>query len=620
MPGTTPRFLRINLSTGEIKTESVDEQVTMDFIGGRGYGISYLYRELSPDVEPFSEHNKLILVNGVLAGTSAQAVSRWMVYTKSPLTGALARSVAGADFGAWMKFAGYDFIIIEGKAEKPVYIHLTGESCQIHDAGEIWGKNTEVAQDWLTKQYGNNTRTACIGPGGEKLVRYAAIVSQRRTAGRCGTGAVMGSKNLKAIAITTKRNLQLHDPEGFKELTKKQVEIMLASKGFQHHKEMGTTTTQDVTNDLGIFPVRNFQYGRLDGYEKIVGAEYQKLRTGAFGCYSCAAKCGMIHRVPDGPYAGALSEGPEYETIWAFNGPIESNYIQATIAADQICDDLGIDTISTGSTIGFAYELYEKGLLTKKETDGLELVYGNHSAMVDLVRKIGLREGIGDLLAEGTMRAAAKIGKGAEEYAIHVKGLELPAYEPRGAKSQGFNYVTSNIGGSHTYGYAAQEIFGAPVPRQVDRFAEEENADIVIFNQNATAMTEVGVVCVFTSSWGWIPSPFGEMLAAVTGREQFADLNYLREVGDRIINLERAFIVREGFSRKDDTLPKRLTNEPLHTRGAEGEGQVVRELDKFLDKYYQLRGWTKDGVPSEKKLNELGLGDIAKDMKSHSSG
>jgi len=613
MPGSKPRFLRINLSTGETKTETIDEQVTKDFIGGRGYGISYLYRELAPNVEPYGEDNKLIVLNGVLAGTAAQAVSRWMVFTKSPLTDGLARSVAGADFGAWLKFVGYDFIIIEGKSEKPVYIHLTPDGCQIHDASPIWGTDTQVTQEWLTKQHGKETRAACIGPAGERLVRYAAIVSARRTAGRCGTGAVMGSKNLKAVAVTTKRKLQLYDPETFRALAKKQAQLIRESKAFQHHKEMGTTDTQDITSDLGIYPTQNFRYGRLTDYEKILSGEYRKFRVGEFGCYSCAAKCGKIHRVPDGPYAGALSEGPEYETIWAFNGPIENTYIQASIAADQICDDLGIDTISAGSCIGFAYELYEKGILTKKDTDGLELTYGSHSAMIALVKKIGLREGIGDILAEGTARAAHKIGKGSEGYAMHVKGLELPGYEPRGSKSQGFNYATSNIGASHCYGYARQEIFGIPDPREVDRFAEEENADIVVLNQNATAMREVGIVCNFASGWGWMPTLFGKMLAAVTGIEQFEDLDYLRRTGERIVNLERAFMVREGFTRKDDTFPVRITNEPLLTRGAPGEGQVVRNLDEFLDGYYHIRGWTKEGVPSEQKLNELGINYVLKD-------
>jgi len=277
-----------------------------------------------------------------------------------------------------------------------------------------------------------------------------------------------------------------------------------------------------------------------------------------------------------------------------------------------LCDDLGIDTISTGNTIGFVYELYEKGLLTKKDTGGLELKYGNHKAMVALVGKIARREGIGDLLAEGTMRVAARIGKGAEAFAINAKGLELPAYEPRGAKSLGFNYATSNIGGSHGYGYAPQEIFGAPFPRKVDRFAEEENADIVVFNQNNGAVGEVGIVCVFARAW--FHQLYDKLLIAATGIDKISERGYLPQVGDRIVNLERAFIVREGFGRKQDTLPQRMLSEPLHTRGAPGEGQTMRNLDKFLDRYYEIRGWTPQGIPYPEKLKELGLGYAVKDM------
>ncbi len=615
MKGITRKFLRVNLSNGKAGEEAIPEQVETDFVGGRGFGIHYLYRELAPKTDPLGEQNKMIFVAGPLAGTTAQAVSRWMVCTRSPLTGAFARSVAGADFGAWIKFAGYEFILVEGKADRPVYIHLTRDACQIRPADELWGKDTVVTQEWLSQRHGLNTRVACIGPGGENLVKYAAIVTNRRTASRCGVGAVMGSKNLKAIAINAERNLQLHDPEGFKQLVKQQIQTMMANKGFQYHKAMGTTGNPENTSELGIFPTRNFRYGRLDDYEKLGGEEYLKHRIGEFGCYSCAARCGKVHRVTRGPYVGAHSEGPEYESIWAFSGPIENSYLESTIAADQLCDDLGIDTISTGNTIGFAYELYEKGLLTKKDTDGLELKYGNHKAMVELVKKIARREGIGDLLAEGTMRVAAKIGKGAEAYAINAKGLELPAYEPRGAKSLGFNYATSNIGGSHGYGYAPQEVFGASFPRRVDRFAEEENADIVVFNQNNGAVGEVGIVCVFAR--GWFPQLYDKLLIAATGIDKIAERGYLMRVGDRIVNLERAFIVREGFGRKQDTLPQRMLNEPLHTRGAPGEGQMIRNLDKFLDRYYELRGWTPQGIPSPEKLNELGLGYAVKDMAQY---
>lgn len=608
MTKPTRKFIRINLSTGKISVEPVEEQILTDFVGGRGLGIRYLYKELPPKTDPLGENNKLLLLTGPLAGTSAQAVSRWMACTRSPLTGAFARSAGGGDFGAWLRFAGHDFIMIEGRAEKPVYIHLTRESCQIHNAGEIWGKNTVETQEWLYQQYGKNTRVVCIGPGGEKLVKYAAIVSGRRTAGRCGTGTVMGSKNLKAIAINAQRNITLHDPDTFQQLVREQISMNKLNKGYNHHKEMGTTDTHDTTNPLGIFPVRNFRYGQQRDYQKMSGEEYRKFRIGEGGCYSCSARCGKKHLVTSGPYAGATNEGPEYETIWAFSGPIDSLSIEATIAADQICDDLGIDTISTGCTIGFAYELYEKGIINKSDTDGLELTYGNHEAMVALVKKIALREGFGNILAEGSKRAASIIGKGAESYSIQVKGLELPAYEPRGAKSHGYNYATASIGANHCYGYSRQEIFGRTEPRAVNRFAEEENADIVIWNQNRVGGVETGICCTFASGWSWYKELFHKMLAAATGNNQLYEPEYLWRVGERIINLERMFNIREGFGRKDDTLPQRMLTEPLHTGEAPGEGEMFREQDKFLDRYYELRGWTREGIPTPQKLNELGLG------------
>ncbi len=608
------RLLRVNLSRRTAKAETIPPELCELFVGGRGLGVAMLYKEQPAHVDPLGEENRLIFMAGPLAGTQAQSVSRWMVCTKSPLTGGYARSVAGADFGAWLRFAGYDSVIVEGKSESPVYLHLTPDGCDILDAGDLWGKDTVKTQEMLGERHGDKTRVACIGPGGERLVRYAAIVSGRRTASRCGVGAVMGSKNLKAIAITTGRNVRVFDPEGFKKVAAEQGRLFRESGQFKEHKEWGTTATQNVTNSIGIFPTRNFRYGQMKDCEKIYGEEYRKLRTGDFGCYNCSARCGKAHLVKTGPYAGAYSEGPEYESIWVFTAPIDSTSVEASIRADQICDDLGIDTISAGNSVALAYELYEHGIIDRTDTDGMELVYGDHETMVKLLRKIGLREGFGSILAEGVVRASRIIGRGAEAYAIHTKGMELPAYEPRGAKSHGFNYATSNIGGSHCYGYAAQEVFGVPFPRPINRFEEAKNADIVIGNQDGTATGEVGIVCAFSRGWGWYPGNFGSLLAAATGVELFADLAFLQKLGERILNLERAFNVREGFGRKDDKLPARMLTEPLHTLGAPGEGEMVREMEEFLDRYYELRGWTGDGAPTPGKLAELGLGEMTKDM------
>jgi aldehyde:ferredoxin oxidoreductase len=616
MKGYAGRLLRVNLSAGTVADEPLPLPVVEDFIAGRGFGIKYLYDELAPHVDPLGEHNKLLLVPGVLAGTQAQGVARWLAYTKSPLTGCVARACSGGDFGAWMKFAGYDFITIEGKADRPVYLYVTSDGAQLKDARELWGKNTVYTQDWLSRQHGDGVRTACIGPAGENLVKYAAIVTGRRTASRCGVGTVMGSKLLKAVTIKARRNLNLHDPEGFGKLVKEQIAIMRASKEYHRNREYGTTDGAITRNVIGVYPVRNYRYGELEGYQKLSPEAYKKIEVGDFGCYSCSMRCGKIHVVPDGPYAGARSEGPEYESYWTFTGSIDSNNIESTIAADQLCDDLGLDAISTGNTIGFAYELYEKGIITKDDTDGLELTYSNHAAMISLIKKIGRREGFGDVLAEGTLRAAKRIGKGAEAYAMQVKGLELAGYEPRGLKGTGFGYATSTIGGAHTTGTVMFQEFGMAVPRAVDRFTEEGKADILIFNQHNDTSLEVGIVCFFAFMCGdWCQRFFGKMLEAATGIKEFADRGYLNRVAERVWNLERAFSVREGFDRTQDTLPQRFQTEPLHTRKAPGEGQVVRALDKFLDEYYQLRGWTEAGIPSPEKLQELGLGYVVKDIE-----
>jgi len=600
------KCIRINLSTREINTETIPEQVVTDFIGGRGFGAYYLYRDLAPGVDPLGPDNRLLLLAGPLAGTGSLSTSRWMAITKSPLTGGYARSVGGADFGAWLSWTGYAFLEITGRAKEPVYIHFNGDTPSILDAAGLWGKEVTRTQELIQQEHGKDTRAVCIGPAGEKLVRYASIFSDKRSASRCGVGTVMGSKNLKAVAITAKRHVQLDDMETFRQLIKEQAAIYQSSPMFKNHQEWGTTDTLTTTNILGIFPVNNFREGRIKEYEKLAGKEYRKLRSGEFSCYSCPARCGKAHTVNSGTFAGIVSDGPEYESIWAFTGPINCLNMEASIAADSLCDELGFDTISAGNCIGFAYELYEKGMITKSDTDGLELKYGDHTAMMTLLKKIGNREGFGNILADGVKRAAEIIGKGSEKFAIHCKGLEPPAYEPRGAKNMGFNYATSNIGASHSYGYSSQEVFDVPFPRKVNRF-EEGNADVVIYNQDRMAMNEIGIVCSFAANWGWAPVIYGKMLAAATGVKQSADPAYLMKVGQRTMNIERAFNNREGFSRKDDTLPERMLKENLIVDGEPIEAARVKDLPGFLDRYYELRGWTADGAPSAAKVKELGI-------------
>ena len=605
----TDKLLRINLTTGEAVWEPVSREMQRRFVGGRGIGIHYLWEELQPKIDPLGPENKLLFMPGALGGTAAQGFGRWIVMTKSPLTGCLARAVGGGNFAAFMKFVGCDLVVIEGKAEKPTYLLIDENRVHVNDAKDLWGLDTEKTQKALAARHGNRVQTACIGPAGERLVRYATITHGTRTASRCGVGTVMGAKNLKALSILARaRPLGADDPECFKDLLREHTGILKEHKRVVKMHTFGTTFLAQMTREMGILPFKNFQTADMDGIESLFTDAYAEMRVASHGCFNCMTRCGQVHVVKDGPYTGARSEGPEYETIWAFGAQVGNTEVGATVKADNLCDLLGVDTISTGSTIGFAMELFQRGIITTSDTDGMELNWGDHKVILELIRKIAMREGFGRLLGEGTRRAAQIIGKGAPKYAMHSKGLEFPAYEPRAAKIHGLSMATSNIGGSHMYGYARQEIAGRGGPRPVDRFADEGYGDIAGYNQIGKALEETGILCNFADS-GMSHDLLGRLLAAGTGFKEFREEKYLRLVGERIICLERCFNVREGFSRKDDSLPERMRFEPLPHAGP-ATGQMVRNLDGMLDEYYDSMGYDRNGVPSREKLEELGLGDI----------
>ena len=602
-------LLRVNLSSGAVAKEPIPSALQRKFIGGRGFGIDYLYEEMRPGVEPLGGDNKLLFMPGVLAGTGANGFGRWIVMTRSPLTGGLARAVGGGNFAAFMKFAGFDLVIVEGKADRPSYLLIKEDGVEIRSAADLWGLDTQQTQPPLNKRHGQRAQTACIGPAGEALVRFATITHGTRTASRCGVGTVMGAKNLKAMTILSRAHPpQAYDKEEFKALLKEHSDILRQHKRRVKMHTFGTTFLAQMTREMGILPVKNFQTGDMDNVESLFTEAYAKMRTGSHGCYNCMTRCGQVHAVKEGEYAGAISEGPEYETIWAFGTQVGNTEVGATVEADRLCDLLGLDTISTGSAIGFAMELFQRGIISKEDTDGLELNWGDHKVMLELIRRIAKREGFGRLLGEGTKRAAEAIGKDAEKYAIHSKGLELPAYDPRAAKIHGLSMATSNIGGSHMYGYARQEISGKPDPRPIDRFADEGNGDVAAFNQVAKALEETGILCNFADS-GMTYDLLGRLLAAATGFYEFREPDYLQVVGERIVCLERCFNVREGFSRKDDTLPQRMLKEPLQNAGP-ATGQMVRNLEGLLDEYYQALGYDRNGIPTAGKIKELGLDDV----------
>ena len=608
------KLLRVNLTNGAIKEEDIPKKIADGFIGGRGFGSKYLYDEVPAGTDPLGKQNKLLLGTGLLAGTGAQSLSKWMVYTKSPLTGTFTRNCGGGDFGAWLKWAGFELIILEGKSAKPSYLYIKDGTYEILDASDIWGKTTGQAQEYLKKKYGTKARMICVGPAAEKMVRYAGIFSGRRAAGRNGVGTVMASKNLKAVVIEADRKEELANPAEFKKLVQQQVKGYKGGLGFEPFRDYGTPMGVDYPGfAMGTFPVRNFRSADLEGWERITFLQYAAITQKHSGCYACMLKCGKIRTVADGPYAGVNSEGPHYETIWAFTGPTACTDLGATVMADHMCCELGLDTISTGNSIGFAYELFEKGILTAKDTDGLVLKYGDPEPMLKLIEKIGRREGLGDILAEGVKRAAEHIGKGSAEYAMHVKGLEMPGYEPRAMKALGMNYALSNAGANHCYGYAQQEM-GNPRPRLVDAAADEDKGDIVKYNQDYVAAIELVNACTFPANnlelFGL--ELIANMLVAALGETKFGSADYLWHVGEKVYNLERCFNIREGFSRKDDTLPKRMYTEPL--QGGMRDGEVYRKPDVIIDEYYEARGWDKNGTPTKATLKRLGLEEVDKDI------
>ena len=601
------RILRVNLTERAFSEETLSKGLIHDYIGGRGFGIKLLYDDLKPGIDPLGEANEIIFLAGPLAGTNAQSFGRWKIFFKSPPTGTHFMSSGGGHWAAELKFAGFDAIIVEGMSDTPVYLWIHDGQYELRDANYLWGLDCDDTHALIRDElHDPRVRMTCIGPAGEHGVNYAGVFSDRRAAARGGGGAVMGAKKLKAIAVRGHEKVDVANPEAFKEAVREQIAAYQANTTFEPFSRQGTQNPE-FTNLLGLFPVKNCQEGVLADWENIESPEYDKVRVRKTGCSACMVHCVSITKMGKGSYTGAWSEGPEYESIWAFSGPMAVSDIGLTIAADGMCDRLGLDTISTGVTIGFAYELYEKGIITTQDTGGLELTYGNDKPVLELVRQIAYREGFGSVLADGVLEASRRIGKGAEQYAMHVKGLELDGYDPRGAKSMGLNQLTSNNGADHGNGWAGQEVYGIPVPRKFERLAVEGKGGLTMWNQDITAFMHTGIACSFVFEVGMLtPEVYGKLVSAATGVKDFVDPAYLWRVGERIFNLERMFNMREGLSSKDDVFPKRITDEPLPSGPSAGQ---VFEVETLLKDYYKVRGWDlKTGIPTVAKLKELGLG------------
>ena len=619
MHGWTGQILRVDLGNAKVSKEDLDPKAAQGFMGGRGLGIKYLYDEINPRVDALSPKNKLIMATGPLTGTAAPSANRYMVVTKSPLTGAIANSSSGGFFAAELKYAGYDLIIFEGKAKKPVYLWIENDSVEIRSAEEIWGMNTYETQNAIQAATDEFAKVACIGPAGENLVKFACIINDSgRAAGRSGVGAVMGSKNLKAVAVRGTKGVTVADRDGFRNAIK----ALLASHEpvrqtwYEPYGKLGTLGISILlVNEAGVLPTRNFQTGVFENVEKLSGEllneAFSKRRNRmGMACFACPVSCGRVSKVINPEFAGD-GDGPEYETTGAFGASCGVDNLAAVAKANFLSNELGLDTISMGMTISCAMELYEKGFLPEKDV-GAKLNFGNAKAMVDLVAKTAHRDGFGDALAEGSYHLAQKYGH--PELSMTAKKLEFPCYEPRGLQGLALQYATQSRGGDHIRGEAHDvTLWGITgykmlkdrnITKPLDPFVYQDKPWVVKEIQDLYGVVDCSGMCCFVILMGTNPEEsLCALLETATGIN-LVDHKGMMQIGERTFNLERLFNLKAGLTKDDDTLPSRMLKEPMPEGPA--KGQVVH-LDKMLPEYYRLRGWDEEGVPTSKKLKELGF-------------
>ncbi|NWG32366.1 MAG: aldehyde ferredoxin oxidoreductase family protein [Rhodocyclaceae bacterium] len=614
--GWTRKILRVDLTNGTCKSEPLNMEWAQQYLGQRGLATKYFVSEVDPKVDPLSPANKLIMTTGPLTGTAASTGGRYSVVTKGALTGAIACSNSGGFFGAELKFAGWDMIIFEGKSPKPVYLSIENDKAELKDASHLWGKTTWQTEEIIKKTHQDpQIRVCSIGRAGENGVLYACIVNDlHRAAGRSGVGAVMGSKNLKAVAVRGTLGVSgIKDFKAFLAATaagkKVLAENAVTGQGLPKY---GTQVLMNVINEIGALPTRNHRDVQFEEASKISAeAMYEKRPTDGkthlvtnAACFGCTIACGRISRIDEThfsvvnkPEYWGASGGLEYEAAWALGAANGVGDLEALQFANMICNEDGMDPISFGATVGAAMELYELGIL-KKEDIGMEAPFGSAKALCELAQMTAKGEGFGKELGLGSARLCAKHGR--PELSMGVKQQEFPAYDSRGIQGMGLAYATSNRGACHLRGYTvASEVLGIPV--KTDPLVTEGKAALVKAFQDATAVFDSSGLCIFTSfAWG-LPDIQPQIAAACEGDWSLEKLN---EVGERIWNLERQFNLAAGFTAKDDDLPPRLKTEPAKTGPAKG---LVNGIDKMKPEYYQLRGWDADGRPTGDTLKRLGL-------------
>jgi aldehyde:ferredoxin oxidoreductase len=612
----TRKILRIDLTRGSIKSEPLNMDWAMQYLGQRGLATKYLVEETDPKVDPFSPDNKLIMTTGPLTGTAASTGGRYSVVTKGPLTGAIACSNSGGHFGAELKMAGWDMIIFEGKSEKPVYLWIQDDTVELRDAAGLWGKTTWKTEEKIKAAHQDpQIRVASIGRAGENQVLYGCIVNDlHRAAGRSGVGAVMGSKNLKAVAVRGTVGVGgIRDFKAFMSAANAAKDVLAknAVTG-QGLPKFGTQVLMNVINEIGAMPTRNANDVQFEGARNISAEAMHEKRpsdgkanlvTNA-ACFGCTIACGRVSQVDknhwsvvNSPKYWGATGGLEYENAWSLGASNGIDDLDALTVANMICNEDGMDPISFGATVSAVMELYQKGVLTKEQI-GIEAPFGSAQALIELAHLTAEGRGFGKEIAQGSARLCAKYGH--PELSMTVKKQEFPAYDPRGIQGMGLTYATSNRGACHLRSYTvASEVLG--IPFKTDPLVTDGKAALVKAFQDATAAFDSSGTCIFTT-FAWTLGDLAPQLDAAC--EGGWTVEKLAEVGERIWNLERQYNLAAGLTAKDDDLPVRLKTEPAKTGPAKG---LVSGIDKMKPEYYELRGWDKDGVPTKDTLSRLGV-------------
>ncbi|MEM2891226.1 MAG: aldehyde ferredoxin oxidoreductase family protein [Thermoplasmata archaeon] len=595
------KILRVDLTAGKMSDQIVPAEDEAKFLGGRALAAKILYEENKPKIDPYDPENRLIVMTGPYTGTYGAFTGFYNITTKSPLTGAILSAHSGGHWGPMLRKTGYDGIVFKGKAPKPVYLLVTDAGAELKDASDLWGRDVFETTEVLEKRH-EKAKAAVIGPAGERLVRFASVMNDKhRAAGRGGAGAVMGSKNLKAIVVHGTKEVPQADPEKLKE-TFKAATATVKEKA-QAFMKYGTSMVVGITGKAGAIPTRNMQTGYFPDYEKIGGdALVNNHKVKDTACARCPLHCGNLTKAEK--YYRTETEGPEYETLAMFGPNLGNSNLESIIMANNLCNMYGMDTISCADTIACAFELFEKGIVTEKDTGGLRLEWGNHEAMVRLVEMTGRGEGFGRLIGEGSRRLAAKYGPEAQKYAMNVKGMEFPGYDPRGIQGMSLAFATSTRGACHLRAtmYVPELFQGV-----LDRFTVKGKAGTLKDMHQLFTLYDSMVLCkfgarnAFANSWDNMVM----LVNAATGRGYTVD--ELKRIGARGWTVERLFNLREGLSRKDDTLPERLFTTPIHDGPSKGAVVNRTDFEAELTEYYRLWGWTQDGVPTREALADLGL-------------